>query len=180
MPDWTFAATWQVGDELNADNLNSRIMEPNTLLLRRPLTVLHSSVNLTIANNTTTLVSFDTIDQDDDGMVVTGLPANTFAIQRHGVYQIWFAGTYLSNAAAGDIDCNMIIDGVTASRRWDVCARMFGTPANTVVTKNMVGTIILNEGQTISITHWQDTGASMTVSAQENTPRVAIFWEGLT
>lgn len=180
MPDWTFAPTWQVGDKLNADTLNTRIAEPNTLLLRRPLTILHSSVNLSIANNSTTLVAFDTIDQDDDNMVVTDLPANTFAIQRHGVYQIWFAGTYLSNGTAGDIDCNIIIDGLTASRRWDVCARFYGSPAGTVVTKNMVGTIILNEGQTISITHWQDTGSAVTVSAQENTPRVAIMWEGLT
>lgn len=176
---WSYPATWKVGDTLNASNLNTRIRDQNTVLLRRPLTVAHVSANFSIkvAGSGNTNVSFDTVDQDDDGMVIQTLPTTDFYVQRAGTYQVWWNVTFASQAAATDCMAGLLINGTAT--RWQVQGRIPGFNG-TGFSHSLSATMFLAVGETITPQVWNGSATTMTCQAVNNTPRIEIMWLGVS
>lgn len=184
MVEWNYPETWQVGDKLDQVTLNRRISDQNALLLRRPLLVAHNSGSTTLSNAGDAALSFDTIDQDDDGMCLTGTPATCFWAQRNGTYQIWLNISGNGNGTAcptwrTGLLLNGVAPGSQANRRWDVITG-FPTTNGRAFYHSLTGTVFLSAGEYISVALYQNSGASMTLPATNNTPRLVIMWWGIT
>ena len=175
---WSYPTTWKVGDTLNAANLNSRLRDQNTILLRRPLTVAHVSANFSIkvAGSGNTNVLFDTVDQDDDGMIIQTLPTSDFYVQRAGTYQIWWNVSYATQAGANDAMSGLLIDNTVT--RWQVQGRLPGFNG-TAFSHSMSCTLFLSVGQIITPQVWNGSASTLTCLATNNTPRIQIMWLGV-
>lgn len=177
---WTYPPTWKVGDTLNAANLNTRIRDQNTVLLRRPLTVAHASANSTIkvSGSGNTNLSFDTIDQDDDGMVIQTLPTTDFYVQRAGTYQIWFNVTFATLSTATDCMSGLLINN--ANTRWQVQGRIPGF-SGTGFSHSFSAVMFFSVGEIITPQVWNGNATTtMTCAAVNNTPRIQIMWLGVS
>lgn len=180
MRDWQYPETWQVGDSLDAETLNRRIRDQHDILLRRPLTVVHSTADQSLPDSTDVMLSFNTIDQDDDGMCVTATPVSEFYVQRDGTYQIWHSTMALGNGIAGTCwDSAIWVSGTTSARRWDL-ESTFTNVSNKEFCHAITGTIYMVAGEYIYVTAWQNTGGTVTLQAALNTPRIAIMWLGIS
>src|SRR6266705_6138756 len=103
LQDWPQPETWHAGDEINAALWTERVYEPLGLLLRRPLTIMRRTTTFTAVGNTgSQAISFDTVDLDDDGMVITATPTDKIYAQRAGVYALHFAATITGNTQTGN------------------------------------------------------------------------------
>lgn len=177
---WSYPSTWHVGDTLNAATMNARIRDQNTILLRRPLTVAHvsSNFNIKVSGSGNTNVSFDVVDQDDDGMVIQTLPTTDFYVQRAGTYQIWFNVTFGTLSAATDCMSGLLING--ANTRWQVQGRIPGFNG-TGFSHSLSAMIFLSEGETITPQVWNGNATTvMACQAVNNTPRIQIMWLGVS
>ena len=180
MPVWNYPATWHVGDTLNAANLNTRIGDQNTVLLRRPLTVAHMSgaVSITTSGHGNTNLMFDVVDQDDDGMVIQTLPTSDFYVQRAGTYQIWLNVTFSGPATATDCMSGIMLNNVNT--RWQVQGRIPGF-AGTGFSHSISGMLFLNVGEIITPQVWNGSATvNLNTQAVNNTPRIQIMWLGVS
>jgi hypothetical protein len=180
MQVWSYPTTWKVGDTLNAANMNTRIGDQNTVLLRRPLLVAHNSIAgpaIKVAGSGNTNLSFDTVDQDDDGMVIQTLPTTDFYVQRAGTYQVWLNVTFSGPAAATDCMSGFCLNN--GPFRWQVQGRIPGF-SGTGFSHSISGTMFLNVGEIITPQVWNGAAVTLNMQAVNNTPRVQIMWLGVT
>jgi hypothetical protein len=180
MAEWDFPVTWRVGDTLDAATLNARIRDPNIVLLRRPLTAVHNSADQTSTNAVDLTVSFDTIDNDDDGMVVTALPATRFVAQRSGTYQFWFNVTVLGNGTTGQsLNTSVWINGDVNQRRWDCYTGLTATTGKQYC-RSTTGMLFLAAGEYLTAQLYQNSAAVTTVKALNGTPSFKLLWLGIS
>jgi|SoimicMinimDraft_4_1059732.scaffolds.fasta_scaffold77238_2 hypothetical protein len=178
VPDWLPPETWQVGDSMNAATLNRRIRDQMTILLRRPLTVLTNSAAQVIATGTNTVITWDTITQDDDGMGMSGVPVSNIYAQREGTYQFWFNITFASNGTAPNtLQSSIWLNNNSATRRWDYQSK--GSSATDHV-RCSSGSVFLNAGEYFTAHVFQDTGANMSTKVISGTPSLAVMWLGVS
>ena len=111
MDGWKYPESWKVGDKLDAATLNTRIRDQNIVLLKRPLTVAHSSVDQTSPITSWHAVTFNTIDNDDDGMSQEVLPTTNFYAQRPGIYQVWANVDYRTPGGANTYALALWLNG---------------------------------------------------------------------
>lgn len=177
---WTYPPTWKVGETLNAANLNTRIRDQNTVLLRRPLTAAHSTTTLSIptSGHGNTNLTFDTIDQDDDGMVVQTTPVTDFYIQRAGTYQVWLNVTFSAPATATDCMSGLLLN--QTNTRWQIQGRIPGF-AGTGFSHSLSATLFLSVGEVITAQVWNGSAtATLGTQAVNNTPSIQIMWLGVS
>lgn len=178
--DWLYPETWQVGDTLDANTLNRRVRDQNTVLLRRPMFIAHSASAQTIATATDTVISFDTIDVDDDGMAMAGAPVTNITVQREGAYQFWLnTSNGMTAATPTNLQTSIWISNATGSRRWDLQARGWGV-ASWSYCHSQSGLLFLNVGEYFTCHTYQDSGGNTTMAAENNTPRIVVMWLGIT
>ena len=180
MDQWDFPATWKVGDTLNADTLNSRIRDQNNLLLTRPLTVATMSANQTVpvAGSGNHVVTWDTIVQDDDGMVLESTPMSNFYAQRAGTYQFWLNVGFNGLAAADTVMGCVTLNGT--DRRWENQYRMEAF-SGTFYPISTTGIVSMKIGEFLQFQTWQSSASTVTMpGATNNTPRACIMWQGPT
>lgn len=180
MPVWNYPATWHVGDTLNAANLNTRLGDQNTVLLRRPLTVAHVSTGSSIvtSGHGNTNLLFDVIDQDDDGMAIQTLPTSDFYVQRAGTYQIWLNVTFNGPAAAQDCMTGIMLNG--GNTRWQIQGRIPGF-SGADFCHSISGMLFLNVGEYITPQVWNGSATvTLGVKNNNNTPRIQIMWLGVS
>lgn len=174
--------TWRVGDTLNAATLNERVRDQNAVLLRRPLTQAHSSVSQSIPHTSGVFpMTFDTIDNDDDGMVISTTPVSDFYVQRAGTYQVWLNVTASTLAAASDFTTGLLLDtaGVAVSR-WVVATRFPGFSGQ-AFSHALTATLFLSVGETITPFCSNDNATTaVVIPFTNNTPTIQIMWMGTT
>jgi hypothetical protein len=177
-PDWLPPETWQVGDTLNAETMNRRIRDQMTILLRRPLTILTNSATQSIAAGTNTVLTWDTITQDDDGMAMSGTPVSNIYAQREGTYQIWFNLTFAFNGTAPNtLQSSFWLNNNAATRRWDYQSK--GSSAIDHC-RCSSGTVFLNAGEFFTAHVYQDTASAMSTRIANGTPTLAVMWLGVS
>ena len=180
MAEWLYPETWAVGDNMDANTLNRRIRDQFGILLRRPLLVAHNSADQAVSTSSDTAISFDTIDNDDDGMAITGTPATKFYVQRDGAYQFWLNVTMVGNGVGGTIfQTSVWINGTTAGRRWDMQATTTNINGK-IYAHSQSGTVFMSAGEYLSAMSYQTTGANITLQASNNSPRLALMWLGVS
>jgi hypothetical protein len=176
-PDWAYPETWNVGDRLDAETMNRRVRDQNTILLRRPMLVAHTTASQTVATAVDTMLSWNTIDEDDDGWAAAGTPATRFYCQRDGTYQFWLNVTGQGNGVSGTtFQTSFWINDI---RRWDV-QTTFTPTSGKQFAHSTTGLIALVAGDNIKCGAWQNTTANVTVPVVANSPRFAIMWLGIT
>ena len=179
MDGWTYPESWKVGDSLDADTLNSRIRDQNIVLLRRPLLVAHSSANQTNATNSWHSVTFDTIDQDDDGMVLDDTPVTDFYAQRTGIYQVWANVDYRNPAGANTYSLALWLNGDSSFILYRQQKRMGGFSSTTDFGHSLNGIVALGVGDYIQLRSWNGSGTDvLNLTATNNCPRICIMWVG--
>jgi len=175
LPDWEDPATWAVGDNINAALWTSRVYNPVSLLLRRPLMVARRTTSLTVPSGGSVVdLACDTIDADDDGMVTTDLPAAKFYAQRSGSFNIFAAVPWTANGSSGrSYRLSCYINSVqTLLRQTNSCRTSSGADSF----RGLSGGVNLIEGDEIWFNVSNFTAASSTIPAQFNAPRIVIFW----
>ena len=178
MDDWTYPATWKVGDTLDADTLNTRIRDPNGIILRRPLTVATSTSNQTMptSGHGNTVVTFNNIIQDDDGMVLQNTPMSDFYAQRTGTYQVWYNLGVNALAAATSVMTAIAVNG--SALLWENQVRIEAF-SGTFFSISTSGLVYCTAGEYIEFQAWNGSATTtMTIAAVNNTPRIAIMWLG--
>jgi hypothetical protein len=175
LPEWQYPVTWAVGDSLNAATLNSRVRDQNILLLRRPLFAAHIASAVTAASGTTVL-TWDTVDIDDDGMCASGAPASELYVMRDGTYSFWLTVTGTGNGSAcPTFYAGLILNGTL--RKWGTATGMTAV-SGVKYTQQATGTLLLSAGDTFHAWVNQNSGANMTLPALDNTPRLVVMWLG--
>lgn len=177
MDVWNYPTTWRVGDVLSADNLNTRLRDQNNLLLRRPLTFATMSVsqNMPTASNTT--LGWDTIVQDDDGMVVgDAATTTTFYAQRYGAYRFWCGIAITTTAAIQVVALTTQINNTTYFQNFNRMEARSGLP----YMLNDTGIVTMSPGETFQMLAWNGLATSaLTIPAfNNNVPYIAIMWLG--
>ena len=175
IPDWQYPETWSVGDNLDAETLNRRVRDQNTILLRRPMLIAHASADASQAGGSVTM-SWDTIDKDTDGMVITDTPATTFYIQRDGTYAMFLTVTMAGNGSS----CPTMLAGLNvngSTRRWDEISGMSSTSGQQLIFCSQ-GMIFMSAGEYVQAWTYHNSASSETIKAVNNTPRLVIMWLG--
>jgi hypothetical protein len=175
MIDWTAPETWNVGDYINADNWQRRWYTPMSLMLRRPVTEVTRSTDYSCPNGGSNVFSFDTVVQDDDGMVLSGTP-NIFYAKRTGVFTVYFAATFSGNGdTISSVGVRIRLNGSTLAfaRQATVNNGSVGTDCF----RSMAGDITMSEGDYVECLLSNYLSHSITVTAQFNAPRMVIFWK---
>ena len=181
MDNWNYPETWKVGDTLDADTLNRRIRDQNKVLLRRPLTVAtHSSdQNVPTSGHGNYPIQFDTIIQDDDGMVLEDTPVTDFYAQREGCYQVWANVEYINPSGAATHMLSLSINGTTLRYRMQHRMGGWGTAASDAFANSVSGIIYLNVGEFLQVQAWSSlTASNLVIKSANNCPRVAMMWLG--
>lgn len=180
MLDWTAPPTWQVGDKFNAETWNDKWIEPMSVLLRRPLTILRKTASVAIAGNTNwnnTYINFDTCDKDDDNMVQNVLPTTTLYVTRSGTFDIWASAAWISNGSTGNpIGIGLEVNGNTPSVRGR--ETRIGSVANAEIPQSLDACLRLIEGDTLRVTVMNMSPSNCTINNTYNSPRFAMFWRG--
>lgn len=176
LQDWPQPETWHVGDKVTAALWTERVYEPLGLLLRRPLTIMRRTTNFTCTGNTGSQpLSFDTVDIDDDGMVITTTPTDTIYAQRSGVYGISFAATLTGNTQTGNaIGVRVAVNGTNMATRQSPA---IGTGSGIDEFKALSVDLTLNEGDAIQLMVNNFLTNTVTIVATLNAPRVACMWK---
>lgn len=169
--------TWKVGDTLNADTLNTRIRDQNNILLRRPLTVATMSTTQSWGSGNLTL-GWDTIVQDDDGMVLgDASPTTQFFAQRAGSYRFWCSIGITPLATQQGVALTALVNGVT------IFQNTYRMEARTTLPMflNCTGLVSMSPGETFKMFAFNSLGTStLTIQNTNNTPSIAIMWLGPT
>jgi len=181
MDTWTYPTTWKVGDTLDADTLNARIRDQNKILLKRPLTVMTMSADQTVpvSGSGNYVLQWDTIVNDDDGMVIEDTPMSDFYAHRAGTYQVWLNVGFNGLSAADTVMACATVNG--SARRWDNQYRMEAF-SGVFFPLSTSGLIFLKVGEFIEFQAWNGSGSSTVTipGGLNNTPRAAIMWLGPT
>lgn len=179
MDGWKYPESWKVGDKLDAATLNSRIRDQNIVLLRRPLLVAHSSVNQSSPISSWHAVTFDTIDQDDDGMVQETTPTTNFYAQRPGIYQVWANVDYRTPGGANTNALAIWLNGDSSFILYRQQKRYGGFGATIDFAHSLEGIVALGVGDYIQLNSWNGSGVDiLTLQAINNCPRICIMWLG--
>lgn len=175
-PDFTRPETWRVGDTIDAETWERRVHDPLRFMLRRPLLVARRTTNLTVTASTgQQSLPFDTVDQDDDGMVTTDLPTSIFYAQRSGIYSLWFSAPFIGNGANGrTVGVRALVNGNNYQTRETVTV---GTTVGQDHFRAATGDVVLTEGDSIEIVCANFLTTNITVQAIFNAPRVCILYK---
>lgn len=175
MDVWNYPETWKVGDTLNADTLNSRLRDQNNILLRRPLTVATMSATQTWGSGNLTM-GWDTIVQDDDGMVLgDASPTTLFYAQRQGTYRIWCTVSITTLSTAQVVALTAVFNGVTLYQNECRMEARSGLP----FMMNVSGLVTMSPGESLKMLAWNGLGTStLTLQTANNAPSLAIMWLG--
>jgi hypothetical protein len=173
--DWVTPATWQVGDTIDAATWITRVYNPISLLLRRPIMVAHNSADQTVSAGGSINVSFDTVDNDDDGIIVSGLPATSFVFQRSGAYHIWWSLPFMGSGSAGaSCKSQVNINGAFAYSRE---SQVVGTSTSSDQWRGGQGEISVFAGDVLTLQGFNATASIITIKAAFNAPRLVIMWK---
>ncbi|MGH7240490.1 MAG: hypothetical protein ACREHG_10580 [Candidatus Saccharimonadales bacterium] len=179
MDVWNFPVTWQVGDLLDADTLNARIRDQNNILLRRPLLAAHSTTNQSGATSSWTSVTFDTIDNDDDGMALEATPVSDFYAQRAGVYQVWANVDFRNPGGGNTYALALWLNGLSSNIEYRQQKRMGGFGTTIDFGHSLNGIIFLGVGDFVELRYWNGSGTDvLNVQATNNCPSIRILWLG--
>jgi len=179
MDGWKYPESWKVGDKLDAATLNTRIRDQNIVLLKRPLTVAHSSVDQTSPITSWHAVTFNTIDNDDDGMSQEVLPTTNFYAQRPGIYQVWANVDYRTPGGANTYALALWLNGNSSFILYRQQKRYGGFGATIDFAHSLSGIVALGVGDYIQLNSWNGSGVDiLTLSALNNCPRICIMWLG--
>lgn len=177
LQDWPQPETWRVGDTIDAATWTRRVYEPLGLLLRRPITVLRRTTTFSAAGNTgSNPITFDTVDIDDDGMVIDALPQSTIYTQRSGIFGISYTAPITGNGAAtgNAVGVRILVNGSNLSTRQSVSV---GTTVGQDEFKSLSCDLALNEGDAIQMCINNFNAAAVTVAATLLSPRVVVMWK---
>jgi hypothetical protein len=181
MDQWTYPETWKVGDTLDADTLNSRIRDQNNVLLRRPLLVAHSTSNQSGATNAWTTLTFNTIDNDDDGMAIETSPYSNFYAHRPGIYQVWANVDFRNPAGANTYALAIWLNGSSSFLLYRQQKRMGGFGSTVDFGHSLEGIVALGVGDYVQLNVWNGSSTdALTVQATNSCPRICIMWLGAT
>jgi hypothetical protein len=174
---WQYPSTWKVGDKLDADTLNDRVRDKNNLLLRKPLTFATMSASQAWGSGNLTL-GWDTIVQDDDGMVLgDASPTTQFYAQRTGTYRFWCAIAVTSLATAQGVALTTLVNGVTVFQNAYRMEARSGLP----FMLNNTGLLTMSAGESLKMFAFNALGTStLTITPANNSPYVAFMWMGAT
>jgi hypothetical protein len=179
MDGWKYPEEWKVGDDLNAETLNSRIRDQNLVLLKRPLTVAHSAASQVNAINSWRATTFDTVDIDDDGMVIETLPTTNFYAQRAGIYQVWANVDFRNPGAANTYALAFWLNGSSGSILYRQQRRMGGFGSTIDFCHSISGIVALGVGEYIQLNSWNGSGVDvLNLTAINSCPRIGILWLG--
>jgi hypothetical protein len=178
MIDWESIETWNTGDTIDADTWTRRWVEPMSLLLRKPLTVVRRTSVQAVASgiNYTNSISFDTIDLDDDGMVTTSSPFTQLFAQRAGVYDIFVSAPFVGNGENSQHILGVRIDINGTAMRERSCHIVSGASAD--MAKALDFSCKLDEGDEITVKVRNATSASINIQPYYNAPRLCVMWRG--
>jgi hypothetical protein len=178
MIDWEALETWNVGDTIDADTWTRRWVNPMSLLLRKPLTVIRRTSAQAVASgiNYTNYISFDTIDQDDDGMCLAGTPVTSIFAMRSWLYDIFAAAPYVSNGqnVTDILGIRVEVNGTSYRERSAHCI----SPASGDLAKSLDFSMKLDEGDEIRVAVRNATAASINIQPYYNAPRLCVMWRG--
>jgi hypothetical protein len=141
--------------------------------------VASSTVNQTIptAGHGNTNVNFDTIEKDDDGMVMQTGTVTDFYAQRAGTYRVWFNVQLGTPSTATSCMAGFLVNGT--DQRWQVQRRFPGWNGLGLPT-SIAATFFMNVGEYITPQVWNGGASTVNLVASNKTPRLCIMWLGIT
>jgi hypothetical protein len=160
---WNTPKTWNVGDILTASDMNTYVRDNTAFLNAPPSARVYNDANISINNDTTTALTFNTERFDTDTIHNTSTNTNRLTCQTAGLYLIYGCVSWAANNA-GSRSATIRLNGSTI-----IAVSSILNLGAADLPRNVLSTVYsLSASDYVELTAYQNSGGALNVLAVGN------------